>query len=137
MYRQVTEPGVDHLQQGVQHVLDRACTLGEFVEHDGNRLALVQTEPAVGVVLGRLGVVIDHRHGDIAKVKIGHVDVDGRQAGEFTNSPQDAGLTNAGFALQQKPIRPHGSDQGCRLGKSDGGSVRNDGFSHDVLAPDA
>ena len=131
VHRQVTEPGVDHLQEGVEHVLDRACALGELIEHDGNGLALVQTKAGVGVVLGRLGVVIDHRHCNVPQIEVRHVDVHGRQAGQLANGAQDAGLADAGFALQQEAVATHGSDEGCRLGKSDGGGMRNDGFSHD------
>ena len=69
----VTESWVCLLKHGVQHVLHWVSTLGELVEHDDQRLALVDAEPCVGVVACRLCVVVDHRHGNVAQVHVRYV----------------------------------------------------------------
>ena len=71
--RDVAEPWVCLLKHGVQHVLHWVSTLGELVQHDDQRLVLVDAEPCVGVVACRLRVVVDHRHGDVAQVHVRYV----------------------------------------------------------------
>ena len=113
----VTKARVGNLQQRVQHVLDRLGTLGELIQHDDDRLALVQPEPSVRVVAGNLGLVVDHRHGDVAKVHVRHVHVGfvmGSGQHRVDNREHRA-LADAGFAANEEPHLGVGHDKLRRL----------------------
>ena len=75
MHRHVTQARASHLKQWVEHVLNRLCALRILVEHDDHRLTCVHLEASIGVVAGSLGLVVDHRHGDVTQVHVRHVDV--------------------------------------------------------------
>ena len=99
---QVTQTGGRHLQQRMQHVLDRLSALGELVEHDDNRLAFMQSEPCVRVVARNLVLVVDNRHGDVAKVHVRHVHV-----GCVMSTRESAGNSGEHRTLANARFTPH------------------------------
>jgi len=71
----VTESRVRLLEHGVKHILHRVSAFGVLVEHDDHRLVLMNLEPSVRVIPSRLGIVVDHRHRNVAQVHVGYVDI--------------------------------------------------------------
>ena len=73
--RDVTQSRVRLLKHGVEHILHGVSALTELIKHDDCRLACVNTKPCVGVVAGRLRVVVNHGHGNVTQVHVRHVDI--------------------------------------------------------------
>ena len=59
----------------MKHVLHWVCAFAELIEHDDKGFAFMDAEPSVRVVAGSLGVVVDYRHGNVAQVHVGYVNV--------------------------------------------------------------
>ena len=124
----VAQPWVGFLQHRMKHVLHRVGTLGELVEHDHHRLALMHLEPGIRIVPGCLGVVVDHRHCDVTQVHIGYVNIGTLVTHTGADHLQQGGLTDTGLALQEEAGFRVAANQVCSLLERDALTKRH--FSH-------
>ena len=111
----VTQPWICLLKHRVQHILDRLCAFRELVQHDDQRLAVVNLEPCVRIVAGCLGIVVNHRHRNVAQVHVRHVNVRMIEPKLVSNVFQQTRLADPRLPLQQEPQGWVGADKNTRL----------------------